>query len=883
MSADDPVMQDRRDNAVSARSEVEGPVRKAKDILRRSALASTADIIERKIIKEALMESKRRWGNCMMLPIMWFFFIFYALAASMLEDPGQRHLVESPIREALMPMLENGESPTPDMLQGVVVVPDVWTFLAETYVPLFFAQNDSLGNPMPEEEWGTMFQYNQLLGVVKMDMQRAAEKGCDEVVSGTSAWFGMPTCLGGTCEDLKTSHMKCFPSTGLSAEPFGVPWAEVPDVGGTPAMEHYLGANLTGGPDEILRCTDEAFTTHGCDTLWRRLAYLREDFAWMAYSTNNIISPVVPDEPSTFRMYLDSRDPAAKTNARLQYLQDREWLDDHTVALSLTALYANTDLDKPWIVQVKVSLEFSRGGGVFTFLDMTSFSTSFWGSGSNGVIFAGFFFGSLIISTWSLRHQFLQFKDDRDWKILVNGANGVTLLSVIFGWITIAMYIVKLQRLDAVKDAINKYNDEISNSVAFDLHDAVDDMVGLIVTLRSIIAFATILFNLRAFVSLQFQPRLAVVIRTLIDSSSDMFHFMIIMLSTIIAFALSGMILFGKRLQDFCTPWAALMTCFKIMMENEYKWMELSADHSSYYSALMWTVVYLSIGVVLLLNMVLAIIMDVYQEVRQESGDSMTIIADTIYLYHNARYRKQWISERAILAALPEMPNYITKKDIKDRFPDMHQFQFDYILRNCRNKANIISRVGIGSGEMAEMVGAIHICLEQALADMADMKERGWMCKGLEVQERGDREHVKDILTSVAVQNHWMGLAQHHLATLKEEMMGPQEPHDLLEGPAEDGEERERHAGVRPEKWRQRHRKGPGRQGVGPRRPSCRRRAPTLAARSSCAVFPAGPLSCRHPLRRGEEKTEKGGGLHETSFSFMLLSCQLSVSMSRPC
>jgi len=281
---------------------------------------------------------------------------------------------------------------------------------------------------------------------------------------------------------------------------------------------------------------------------------------------------------------------------------------------------------------------------------------------------------------------------------------------------------------------------------------------------------------LRAFVSLQFQPRLAVVIRTLIDSSSDMLHFMIIMLSTIIAFALSGMVLFGKRLQDFCTPWAAFMTCFKIMMENEYKWTELSAEHGmSYWSCFMWTVVYLCIGVVLLLNMVLAIIMDVYQEVRQESGDSMTIIADVIYLYHNARYRKLWVTERAILAALPKMPNYITKKDIKDKFPEMHQYQFDYILRNCRNKANIISRVGISSGEMAELVAAIHICLEQALADMAVMKGRGWMCKGLEVQNRGDREHVKDILTSVAVQNHWLSLTQQHIASLKENMMGPQE------------------------------------------------------------------------------------------------------------
>ena len=44
-------------------------------------------------------------------------------------------------------------------------------------------------------------------------------------------------------------------------------------------------------------------------------------------------------------------------------------------------------------------------------------------------------------------------------------------------------------------------------------------------------------------------------VRTLIESSSDMLHFMIIMLSTVVAFALSGMVMYGKRLQDFATPW----------------------------------------------------------------------------------------------------------------------------------------------------------------------------------------------------------------------------------------------------------------------------------------------------------------------------------------
>merc|ERR1719188_1971799 len=185
---------------------------------------------------------------------------------------------------------------------------------------------------------------------------------------------------------------------------------------------------------------------------------------------------------------------------------------------------------------------------------MTSFSTSFWGNGNSSLIFSILFFCLLLLSTQSVWHLGRLAQKDRDWKILFNGANGVTLLSVILGWITIILYIVKKQRLDAVVLALQDYSASHSSSgdtAALQLHDTVQIMVGLMSTLRSFIAWSTLVFNMRAFVSLQFQPRLAVVIRTLIDSSSDMLHFMIIMLSTVSAFALSGMILFGKRLQDF--------------------------------------------------------------------------------------------------------------------------------------------------------------------------------------------------------------------------------------------------------------------------------------------------------------------------------------------
>jgi hypothetical protein len=745
-----------------------GTVRKAKDVLRKSALANTDSIIERKIIKETLVESKRRWANCMMLPIMWFFFIFYALAASMLEDPQQRHLVESPIRTALMPMLEEFEQPDATMLQGITSLPEVWQFLDQTYMPLFFEQKDGLGHPLPREKWGTMFQYNQVLGVVKLEQQRSKEISCADIKAGTSSLFGM---MGGD-EAPKTSHLKCNPVGLVSTEDFGLPWDKVDNVGSLTAKEYYLQANRTGpGEEPILECEDEGFTIQGCDSS-RRLAYLREDASWFT----GIMAPVGKDNPA-FTMVLDSQDPYSKIQARSQYLQQREWLDKSSTAMQMTALYVNTDLDQnaPWIIQVTVEFQFSRGGGVFTFLDMHSFSTSLWGSGWNAMTFSSLFVVCLIISTISVFQQARTAKKERDWKFMINGANGITLFSVILGWLSIALYVIKMNRLASMEEAVQAYLDSrgsADSTAALKLHQSAQDVVDLIGGLRSFIAWATLVFNLRAFVSLQFQPRLAVVIRTLIESSSDMLHFMIIMLSTVVAFALSGMVMYGKRLQDFATPWAALMYCFKIMIENEFKLQELSADKTTYYPSWLWIGFYLCIGVVLLLNMVLAIIMDVYQEVRQESGNSMTMLADAVYLYRKFIYRKLWISERTIISALNDLPAYVTLDDLCARFPEMHQYQLDYIMSNCVNKAKIISRVGIDPGQTAEMVAAIHISLEEVMKDLAAMKKCGWMCKGLEVENETDREHIKDILTSVAVQAHWMNLTNEHISTLKDQVIG---------------------------------------------------------------------------------------------------------------
>ena len=92
------------------------------------------------------------------------------------------------------------------------------------------------------------------------------------------------------------------------------------------------------------------------------------------------------------------------------------------------------------------------------------------------------------------------------------------------------------------------------------------------------VSYAHIGFMMQCFMALQWQPRLAVVTHTLIDTSVDLFHFLIVFIPTFIAFAIAGHAMFGRRIDTFSTIEGSICVCFKLAMESEFDWWTLSED-----------------------------------------------------------------------------------------------------------------------------------------------------------------------------------------------------------------------------------------------------------------------------------------------------------------
>merc|ERR1719210_250807 len=156
--------------------------------------------------------------------------------------------------------------------------------------------------------------------------------------------------------------------------------------------------------------------------------------------------------------------------------------------------------------------------------------------------------------------------------------------------------------------------------------------------------------------------------------------------------------------------------CFKIAVESEYDWYRISSKDSR--TAAVWICLYMILVVMLMLNMVLAIIMDVYQEVRTNSGNDMSVWEHLVYIYNKLYYSNEWVQETHLLDQIEECHTTIHISDLRLIFPEMHHFQMEHLMSRCKNKVQRISRVGISKTYTAQIAAAIYLGFEDITSNL---------------------------------------------------------------------------------------------------------------------------------------------------------------------
>jgi len=340
-------------------------------------------------------------------------------------------------------------------------------------------------------------------------------------------------------------------------------------------------------------------------------------------------------EKSENTVWLTGYDEAGRD--QLHQLEVNQWLNKSTYRVQVSQLSYNADHDL--LVLSSIHFVFPSSGHIWKdithrtmrlkpYADWFTYLVDFMFYGHITIIFISELKEvvlGLIENKFNVRafaYDYLNFWNVVDW------------VSVIMAYILLALWLLRRSMtLDIETDLLRLSGDfaacevgastrELCNPLFADLFHKVDD-VGLFIRDANIVAaFYPMCIMVRLFKAFSAQPRLGVVTKTLHLASSDLFHFTIVMGAVFLTFAIMGVALFGSQFDRFSTIERSCMGLFRFLMGDfSIEEMETSGRPFAtfYFIAFMMTVL------LIMLNMLIAIILDVYVEAKNGAKSSSSI------------------------------------------------------------------------------------------------------------------------------------------------------------------------------------------------------------------------------------------------------------------
>mmetsp|Transcript_42193 Transcript_42193/g.98493 ORF Transcript_42193/g.98493 Transcript_42193/m.98493 type:complete len:766 (+) Transcript_42193:75-2372(+) len=222
--------------------------------------------------------------------------------------------------------------------------------------------------------------------------------------------------------------------------------------------------------------------------------------------------------------------------------------------------------------------------------------------------------------------------------------NFVDWCSIIIAYTLLGMWISRCLALQDLNDVVNGAVSECTSGTGNceDQTSAVMEKAttaGLISVQTSLVSsFYPFCILLRLFKTFSLQPRLAVVTRTLWMSFADLVHFGIIFLSVFVTYVFMAMGFFGRTVEGYSDFGISFITLFRSLMgDADYIAME---DQVGRAIAGVFHISFMLCMLLILLNMLIAIIMDVYGETKRAAQFSDPVwndITDFFSRWYHAR------------------------------------------------------------------------------------------------------------------------------------------------------------------------------------------------------------------------------------------------------
>lgn len=626
----------------------------------------------------------KRNQNCLQLPMSLAYFVCWVSSVWFHEDISQVFFFEYKLCKKMDSMFEPVNS-----------IDQFWNATLNEFVPFFFAQTDMYGDNLTKSfggddswgNWGRVELYSQIQGAVVLDQWRSSDAHSHGV-----------------------AHTGEYNSAAFELQASGEGFhRRLGEADWSPRAESAAGEE-------------------------RRL----RKFSWPLRSSlppgrkeeASALLPAAPGDQASNRIWLYPAEEQERTLDRLRYFQERQWVDTGTEHVQIRLSLLNAELGRPRLENLQADFFFDQAGGVHYRCNMEPVFLEMWQNlFSLGWDFL--FVCMVLLASWlRLRAIWVAFRQARFLDHLGNTFTLWELFLVAAGWFNLYYlhWIMTLQdqtreRLERVRASGWSTNNLEELSVATsDFFAATNHSVLVLGAWRILACWYTISLMLRFFFSFGSQPRLALFTRTMAVAKTDLLHFLVVLAPVVLAYVICGNLLFGRRMEEFATVQSSVATVFRITMESEYPWGEMAQEN--YWTAGMFIWSFCCLVVLLMLNMLVAVVLDLYGEVREASSASEPIW-ETLYAFlARLIHMRYWIPYKDLDEALATQvkSSVVTREELLALYPNIPEIQVEMLFVAARKWADHeASRLVNGKG-LLQLMGSMMHEVSRVKAHVSSMK-----------------------------------------------------------------------------------------------------------------------------------------------------------------
>jgi len=379
-----------------------------------------------------------------------------------------------------------------------------------------------------------------------------------------------------------------------------------------------------------------------------------EKFGNPSRMTAETVSGFVPNENDTtaFDCLFDAGETLQKTMFKVEALWNAAWIDEDTYSLELETGILNLEVGV--FGKLTVGITFKTGGRIERKIDVKLKSCISFEIVEliPEMIWCVLIFSLFIQELVQIVRAILEGRRDGSYDFLKDYAtdfwNLLDWFSIFLGIaIGVFWFVIGLEtnKLAAQIGALPAYTaTSVEETVEYQkqwgaILDSMGDTFLIQMFQRLSLFWYTMVLMMRFFKTFLGQPRLALMTNTLIDSLRDVVHMLVIFAVLFFNFTLGGYVLFGTRMEKWCSMSKAIHTSF-LALFGRLDLAEMFND--SPVSATIWFWLFMLSMIFVMSNLFFSVIYDHYNTMKIKVGSTPSIFWQMEDSFHETIYNLRW-------------------------------------------------------------------------------------------------------------------------------------------------------------------------------------------------------------------------------------------------